>query len=175
MQHHLHALFPAIDGMPMETAQTPQSPPLCSLSPIKHFLGRPCSTWGCRGGGSAWSACTCNRSCTMAQRISPVEEDSCSQRTKKKGGRWSHGFSTIMGDKQSMQRMWESPVWLGVEDAGEAYCVWKRNNCSGGPHDPADRVCRHVLCSASSLLYQEKWFVQQGDTAGINGTPMGTT
>lgn len=47
------------------------------------------------------------------------------------------------------------PVRLGVEDAGEAYCMWKRNNSSGGPHDPADRVCRDVLCSGSSLLYYE--------------------
>ena len=61
----------------MGNGKNTHSSPWCFQSPVKRFLAQPCSTWGCKGGGSTWSACTCTRSCTPAQRISPLEEGSC--------------------------------------------------------------------------------------------------
>lgn len=67
---------------------------------------------------------------------------------------WWDGRSNVSSKvlETRMRKMWGIPVRLGVEDAGETYCMWEWNNGSGGPHDPTNWACSNVLCSGCPLL-----------------------
>lgn len=109
------ALFPTLSMATWGTSTADELSPSCFQNPVKRSPGQPCSTSSCRGGGSAWSACTCTRLCRMARRISPVEEGSCMAQREYQSRvmRWHEAMRLAKFLKQECERC-EEYLW-GLE------------------------------------------------------------